>query len=71
VAVAGSQVDIENVHFQKAEYQNALIQLNKVLFVLVAVMTRRRRLNHDHLPRSSTVMVRPTCPGRGQWAARA
>ena len=35
-------MNIENVYFQKAEYENALIQLNEGLDVFAAVMTMRR-----------------------------
>jgi hypothetical protein len=35
-------VNIQNVHFQKAEYENALIQLNEGLDVFAAVMTMSR-----------------------------
>ena len=35
-------MNIQNVHFQKAEYENALIQLNEGLDVFAAVMTMRR-----------------------------
>jgi hypothetical protein len=35
-------VNIQNVYFQKAEYENALIQLNEGLGVFAAVMTMRR-----------------------------
>ncbi len=40
--MAGSHVNIENVHVQKAEYENALIQLNEGLDVLVAVMAMKK-----------------------------
>ena len=35
-------MNIENVYFQKAEYENALIQLNEGLDVFAAVMTMSR-----------------------------
>ena len=35
-------MNIQNVHFQKAEYENALIQLNEGLDVFAAVMTMSR-----------------------------
>ena len=35
-------MNIQNVHFQKAEYENALIQLHEGLDVFAAVMTMRR-----------------------------
>ena len=35
-------MNIENVYFQKAEYDNALIQLNEGLEVFAAVMTMSR-----------------------------
>ena len=35
-------MNIQNVHFQKSEYENALIQLNEGLDVFAAVMTMRR-----------------------------
>ena len=35
-------MNIQNVYFQKAEYENALIQLNEGLDVFAAVMTMSR-----------------------------
>ena len=35
-------MNIQNVHFQKAEYENALIQLNEGLDVFAADMTMSR-----------------------------
>ena len=43
MGVDGSLVNTQNVHFQEAEYENALFQLNKGLDVFAAVMTMSRR----------------------------
>ena len=43
IGVDGSLVNTQNVHFQEAEYENALFQLNKGLDVFAAVMTMSRR----------------------------
>ena len=38
-------MNIENVYFQKAEYENALIQLNEGLDVFAAAMSRLEKAN--------------------------
>ena len=43
MGVDGSLVNTQNVHFQEAEYENALFQLNKGLDVFAVVMTMSRR----------------------------
>ena len=43
MGVDGSLVNTQNVHFQEAEHENALFQLNKGLDVFAAVMTMSRR----------------------------
>ena len=43
MGVDGSLVNTQNVHFQEAEYENALFQLNKGLDVFAAIMTMSRR----------------------------
>ena len=43
MGVGGSLVNIQNVHFQEAEYEDALFQLNKGLDLFAAVMTMSRR----------------------------
>jgi hypothetical protein len=43
MGVDGSLVNIQNVHFQEAEYENALFQLDKGLDLFAAVMTMCRR----------------------------